>query len=501
MGGMGAVFRARHLRLDREVAVKILPPSLYAGAAAEARFVQEARLCAKLDDPRIVAVYDVGVEDSMRYIVMALVKGVTLSQAVRARGPLSQEEARRVMRDVMLGLSAAHKADVIHRDVKPGNIIVDGAGVVKLMDFGVAAGRLDRPDSGSELVAGTLEYMAPEQGFGAPPDPRMDLYAWAGTYYFALTGKPPYDGNGADVMIMHREAEVPDVRTPRADVSPDTAELLKRCMAKFPDNRPASAAEVLSELDRPGFLAAARADGGFKLLPPPPEAAGKAAPRAAPPLQPRGLIPEPPPPIDLSAGRPSAITAALFGGLYLFFFGRPWLTAVPADWAAGIVAAALAAVSLSLAGGGERRRVVGPLLWLAMLAASVGAAGDLRAAAVDIDILAVLGAASALAGTYVGFLEPSPDGRSGAALIAAGGGCLLAAAAACHAGPAQPWAEAIPAWLRAQWADWSATGGGWRWSGLLALYCAYWTFRLSAGGAQDWARKATADGRILNWNR
>ena len=507
-GGMGVVYRARHLRLDREVAVKVVPPSLYGGAASDARFVQEARLAAKLEDPRIVTVYDVGVESGCRYIVMALARGVTLEQAVRAKGRLSCEEARRVLREVLLALAAAHKGGVVHRDIKPANIIVDPEGGVKLMDFGLAAARVEGGEPEAQ-PAGTFAYMAPEQGFGAAPDPRMDLYAWAATYFFAVTGAPPYEGTATQQLVQNRDSPVPEIRERNPEVSDQASALLRRCLSKQPEERPASAEEALAALDAPGFAAgAARSGSSFKLLPPPLETqegrealAARRAAAAAERGPAPGPLPPPPPAVDLGAARPEAAAGLVFAALFFFFFGRPWAQAVPADWTAGIAASGLCAALLALSGGGPRRRLTGPLLLAALVGAAAGASGAFSGAGADVWILAVLGAACALAGVYVGFLDAAPEGRSSAGLILLGMAALLVASAAARVPAEQSWTQAVPQRLASQWADWLATGGPWRWGGLGALYGAYWTVRLSAVDPAQWSRRKSADGRILNWNR
>lgn len=505
-GASGAVFRARHVRLDRPVAVKVLPPSLHGGAAAEARFLREARLAAKLDDPRVVRVYDVGIEGQYRYIVMALVEGATLEDYIRARGPLGQPEAKRIMREVLLGLQAAHAQGIVHRDVKPGNVMIDKSGAVMLLDFGIAGG----PSSGAveDVPAGTYEFMAPEQAFAPAADPRMDFYAWACTYFYALTGRPPFVGSAPDLLIQHRETPAPDVRTLKREVAAPAAALLLRCMEKFPEKRPASVAEILAELDKAGFVLDMDASGSpFKILPPPvapregfaPPPTREAAPAPLPAL---GAVPPPPPPV--SGGLEASVAAgAVFAGLWAFFFGRPWLRAVEADWTAGCVFFALAACGLAFAEQGPRRRLAGLALLVGMAGSFAGSVlPSLSSAPAEVYILGCLALACSGAGIYLALVDSSPDARMGASLIALGGAGLAAASAALKLSPSDSWVSGIPLVLRERWADWRETGGTWRWAGFVALYLAGWTVRLTGAGQRaSWARKKAADGRVLNWNK
>ncbi len=234
-GGMGAVYRARHLALERVVAVKLLAAG---GEASRAAALAEARAAAKLDDPRIVAIREVGEAGGRPYIVMQWIEGESLEARVARAGPLTPEQALAVMKETLAALAVAHEAGVVHRDVKPGNILLNRQGGVKLADFGLAvnAGGGDAGDP-----AGTFLFMAPEQGYGHAADARADLYAVGGTWLYALTGKPPYGLNAAEAVIRHREEAVPDAAALRPGVTRRNASLITRLLAKNPDERPASA--------------------------------------------------------------------------------------------------------------------------------------------------------------------------------------------------------------------------------------------------------------------
>lgn len=192
-GGMGAVYRARHRRLERPVAVKLLDASLQADPAFAERFEREARTMAQLDHPNIVRVYDIGNRDGLYYLVMELVEGVNLRQTIEA-GDLLPEEALAVVPQICGALQYAHDRGVVHRDIKPENILVDLEGNIKIADFGLAklAREHDRRLTGSQQVMGTPHYMAPEQiEHPTEVDHRADIFALGVVFYELLTGELP----------------------------------------------------------------------------------------------------------------------------------------------------------------------------------------------------------------------------------------------------------------------------------------------------------------------
>src|SRR5262245_32169494 len=198
-GGMGAVYRARDPELDRAVAIKVM---LEASEDFIARFRREAQSIARLAHPNIVQIYDFGVDDENNpYFVMELIDGTPLDKVVRERGRLAPLEVIRLARQAAEGLDAAHRAGIVHRDVKPSNLIVDRRGTVKLVDFGIArvtdaAAQL----TGAMALMGTPSYMAPEQAKGLPVDHRADVYALGLTIYELLAGKPPF--SAADPIAL-----------------------------------------------------------------------------------------------------------------------------------------------------------------------------------------------------------------------------------------------------------------------------------------------------------
>ncbi|SBT49819.1 serine/threonine protein kinase [Micromonospora auratinigra] len=248
-GGMGEVWRGRDLRLDRPVAIKLLTVGDDEQTAAE-RFDREARTAARLTHPHIVGVYDFGTEDDDSYLVMELVDGPTVS-ALIAEGPLPVERAVSIALQACEGVAAAHAAGVVHRDVKPGNLIVDPAGTVKICDFGIArlpggAGRDTL--TGPVAKLGTSSYMSPEQALGRPVDPRTDLYGLGCTLYAMLAGRPPFAGDPLTVLHQHVNEPPPPLREHRTDVPAELDALVSELLAKDPADRPDNAAAVRDRL-------------------------------------------------------------------------------------------------------------------------------------------------------------------------------------------------------------------------------------------------------------
>jgi predicted ATPase len=248
-GGMGVVYRAVDTRLDRVVALKFLPDVDATDAAARARLLGEARAAARLDHPHIGVVYGIEGLDDEPFIVMALYEGQTLAGALRA-GPLAVEDATEYARQVALGLDAAHAAGVVHRDVKPANLMLTPGGVVKILDFGLARrDALDGPTRTGDVI-GTPAYLAPEQARGHRVDHRVDLWSLGAVLYEMLTGAPPFAADGgfaATLLRVLRDDPAPPSSL-RPDVSVALDAVVARALAKDPDLRYASAREVLDDL-------------------------------------------------------------------------------------------------------------------------------------------------------------------------------------------------------------------------------------------------------------
>ena len=252
-GGMGEVYRARHLKLGRDVALKVLPPALAGDPEWLARFEREARTASALNHPNIVTIYDIAEQDDVTFIAMELVAGTTLHDVIAA-GPLPVDRALRLARQIAEGLAKAHAAGIVHRDIKPANVMVTGDGLVKILDFGIAkldpgaaAGVTTLTQEG--MVIGTPQYMAPEQHAGDPVDHRADQFAFGVVLYEMLGGKPPFDGPSAGAILSSILLEAPrSLREARGDVPAPLEQLVRRCLARDPAARWPGMAEVAAAL-------------------------------------------------------------------------------------------------------------------------------------------------------------------------------------------------------------------------------------------------------------
>ncbi|MGW0120353.1 protein kinase domain-containing protein [Streptomyces sp. NPDC003327] len=239
-GGSGRVALATHDATGVPVAVKYLNERLRADEAFVRGFRSEARLLGALDSPHVVGFHEYVEAPGGAAIVMELVDGVALRALLAREGSTGPEAALVVLKGSLLGLAAAHRAGVVHRDYKPENVLVAADGSSKLVDFGIAAGRDSRPG-----VAGTPAYMAPEQWSGAPASPAADVYAATATFFECLTGRKPYAGdNVAELALQHLEAPVPDGEAPEP-----LRPLIRRGLAKAPYERPGNAAAFVTELE------------------------------------------------------------------------------------------------------------------------------------------------------------------------------------------------------------------------------------------------------------
>ncbi len=252
-GGMGEVYLATDLALDRPVAIKVLPSGVASGTARE-RLIKEARAQARVHHPHVAHIYFIGEEEGRLYFAMEYVSGTTLAERV-ADGPLPVEDALAVIRAAVLGLREAQRSGFTHRDVKPSNLMVDAHGVLKLVDFGLAAGNPERVSDGpvaQTTLAGTPLYMAPEQARGEAIDFRADIYALGATLYHLVSGRPPFVADSVDQLItMHATAARPSVprgANPRTSITAIDA-LIARMMAPDPADRFGSYDELLRELE------------------------------------------------------------------------------------------------------------------------------------------------------------------------------------------------------------------------------------------------------------
>ena len=255
-GGFGIVYRAFDTNLERSVAIKMLPANIAkAGKGVVERFLREARSAAKLAHPNIVTIHQICPYQNTYYIVMELIDDGALHEVLAKGKPRSPPEATRIVRAAAEGLAHAHKRGIIHRDIKPGNIMLTSDGQVKVSDFGLARDVLQGRDIlGAGHSLGTPRYMAPEQALGHEPSAASDLYSLAATYYILLTGRPAFDGaDDRDIMKKQVQAPVPDPRRYRPDLPPAAFRFFEKAMAKEPADRYATAEDFIEALDRLDF--------------------------------------------------------------------------------------------------------------------------------------------------------------------------------------------------------------------------------------------------------
>ncbi|MBK5306820.1 MAG: Stk1 family PASTA domain-containing Ser/Thr kinase [Frankiaceae bacterium] len=251
-GGMATVYTATDTRLDRVVAVKVMRPALAEDPDFVARFAREARAAARLSSPEVVAVHDQGTDPSTgtAYLVMEYVAGKTLRDVIRDSGPVPANRALALLEPVLRALAAAHAAGLVHRDVKPENVLLGDDGRVKVADFGLArAIETSNLTATTGLLIGTVAYLAPEQVEHGTADPRTDVYAAGILLWELLTGTPPYDGDSPlSVAYRHVHDDVPAPSQVVQGIPPAVDALVLRATRRDPDERPADAGAFLSEL-------------------------------------------------------------------------------------------------------------------------------------------------------------------------------------------------------------------------------------------------------------
>jgi len=276
-GGMGAVFKARQVSLDRPVALKILAPHLAKDRGYVERFLREARAVARLNHPNIIQGIDVGDSEGHYYFAMEFIDGHTLKDEIESRGHLSEARALEIAAQIAGALDHASRNKLVHRDVKPDNIMIDSRGEGKLCDLGLA--KFSSGDSaatasdGEPMVVGTPHYIAPEQAKGEKKvDIRADIYSLGGTLFHALTGRTPFAGqSAAAIMSKHVTDLIDDPRLLRPDISEGAALLIGKMMAKKPEDRYADPEKLFNDMIAvakrkvPGGLKAQRRS-GIKLI-------------------------------------------------------------------------------------------------------------------------------------------------------------------------------------------------------------------------------------------
>ncbi len=262
-GGMGAVYEAEDLSLQRKVALKFLPAELAADPAAKRRLLTEARAASRLNHPNIATVYEIGESDGTPFIAMELVQGDSL-KSILQRGAMTRAKLCDITRQIAEGLNEAHQAGILHRDIKPGNIMLDEKGRVKVLDFGLAvfAGKERSVDEAAESfitrtatqwsTGGTVPYMSPEQLLGEPTDARSDVFSFGVLLYECLAGRLPFRGS-TSIDTLHAILHQPltPLRESVPDVPPEWERVVDQCLQKTPDRRFRSMQDVLQALPRP----------------------------------------------------------------------------------------------------------------------------------------------------------------------------------------------------------------------------------------------------------
>jgi CheY-like chemotaxis protein len=256
-GGMGTVYKARHRRMKRVVAVKVLSREVATAGTFANRFQREVETIARLTHPNIVMAFDAGESESGPYLVMEFVNGRDLASEVSARGPLPVAEAVDWILQAARGLDYAHNHGIIHRDIKPGNLLRDADGVVKVADLGLA--RISDSGGGAKTsltqagsIFGTVDYMSPEQAVDSGAvDHRADIYSLGCTLFFLLTGQPLYAGGSLmALMLKHRDAAIPSLCGARPDVPPELNAIFVQMVAKRPEDRQATMGNVVRQLEQ-----------------------------------------------------------------------------------------------------------------------------------------------------------------------------------------------------------------------------------------------------------
>ena len=249
-GGMADVYRATDVVDNKTVAVKILKKEFAENEEFLRRFRNESKAIALLSHPNIVKIFDVGFSDRIQFIVMEYIDGFTLNEYMEQEGQLDWRDAVHYILQILRALQHAHSKGIVHRDIKPQNIMMLQDGTIKVMDFGIAKFAREDGKTGTDKAIGTVHYISPEQARGAATDAKSDIYSVGVMFYEMLTGKKPFDtDNPVSIAVMHMQAEVPLPHTVRADIQTGLEEIILRAMQKNPKDRYQSAREMMDDIE------------------------------------------------------------------------------------------------------------------------------------------------------------------------------------------------------------------------------------------------------------
>jgi len=254
-GNKDAVYLAEHRDLGRRVTIKVLKQNVDQSQGNRERLMREARITATLDHPNIVKLFDFLDENGKQYLVMEHVPGRTLKAILNEEGPLAIPRALEYARHIAIGLQHAHAQGIMHRDIKPSSIILDDKGVIKILDMGHCRFSDEQQMNITKMydptrVAGTVEYIAPEQAIGEQYDARCDLYSLGATLYTLITGEPPFHGTSYQILMAHQMDDVPDMKQFQPKVTPALQAFVNKLMSKNPQQRHQSPEEVIQAIQR-----------------------------------------------------------------------------------------------------------------------------------------------------------------------------------------------------------------------------------------------------------
>jgi serine/threonine-protein kinase len=250
-GGFGRVYRARDLGLEREVAIKVLHPQLTADPGVMERFRREAQLAARLRHPNIVSVYDIQSRAGLQWYVMEFVPGANVAQLVKKEGPFPIQKTTRLLFEALSALEHAHGLGLVHRDVKPENMLIEPDGRLRITDFGLALALRGDRFGGATSRSGTPQFAAPEQLLGERVEQRADLYSLGAVAYFTLLGRPPFEGTTPEAILAKQTVDaLPSLREARPDVSREFEEVLRHTVVCDPSQRYKSAGALRQALEQ-----------------------------------------------------------------------------------------------------------------------------------------------------------------------------------------------------------------------------------------------------------